>query len=277
MLRLPKLHAIFIAGFFLLALFSEAALADYLLSAPPRESKDGGIKTYGPIAEKLSELLGEKVVYEHAETWAAYTKNMREGRYDIIFDGPHFVGWRARHLKHTPVAKLPGDLEFYIVAHHDDPRIHTSRQLIGKKICAMPSPNLATGMIYSLFDNPVLQPTIYEVKGGMEKAYEAFLKGACDATVFRNNQYDKLPADEKAKLKIIVKTQPLPNQTFSISEKLLSHRQQLASFFQSDAGKQAGDALLERFSKSKKFFTPTPNGDQYEIAANILEGVVFGW
>ena len=259
------------------SLISQAALADYVLTAPPRESKDKGETIYGPIAKKLSEILGEKVVYEYAGTWAAYTKNMRDGRYDIIFDGPHFVGWRHRHLNHIPVAKLPGDLEFYVVAHSDDKRINNTRQLIGKRVCAMPSPNLATDMMYSLFDNPVLQPTIYEIKGGLPKAYQAFLKGACDATIFRSNQFKKLPQAERDKLKVVVKTKPLPNQTFSISERLSDKRQQISAFFRSDVGKQASDALLERFSKNNKYFTETPSSDKYEVAANILEGVVFGW
>jgi len=277
MFHCSGLRAIFIGIFVVLSVFTEVTKAEIFLSAPPRESKDNGEKIYGPIATKLSEILGEKVTYEHAGTWAAYTKNMRDGRYDIMFDGPHFVGWRHRHLNHTPVAKLPGDLEFYVVVHSDDNRINKARQLIGKKICAMPSPNLATDMVYSLFDNPVLQPTIYEVKGGLPKAYEAFLKGACDATIFRSNQFEKLPKEEREKLKIVVKTQPLPNQTFSVSQKLTPQLQKLSSFFISDAGKMAADGLLERFSKNKKFFTETPSGDKYEVAANILEGVVFGW
>jgi len=277
MYRQCSFHFIFIVTFALFSISIKAAYADYVLTAPPRESEARGEEIYGPIADKLSELLGEKVVYEHAETWAAYTKNMRDGRYDIVFDGPHFVGWRHRHLEHTPVAKLPGDLEFYIVAKSDNPRINSKRQLIGKKICAMPSPNLATDLVYSLFSNPVLQPTIYEIKGGLHQAYQAFLKGDCDATLFRSNQFNKLSESERSKLKIVVKTDPMPNQTFSISKRLLSKRQQITTFFRSDAGKQAGDALLERFSKNKKYFTETPSSDQYELAANILEGVVFGW
>ena len=268
---------LFLVAGLLLLFASHGIAAEYVLTAPPRESKANGEKIYGPIAEKLSEILGEKVVYEYAGTWAAYTKNMRDGRYDVVFDGPHFVGWRHRHLDHIPVAKLPGNLEFYIVARSDDQRINNPRQLIGKKICAMPSPNLATDMVYSLFSNPVLQPTIYEVKGGLPRAYTAFKRGACDATIFRSNQFEKLNVVERKQLKIVVRTQPMPNQTFSISQRLSKNRQKITEFFRSDVGIKAADALLERFSKNKKYFTDTPSDDKYEIAANVLEGVVFGW
>lgn len=258
-------------------IFSQSLHAEYLFTAPPREDKASGEKLYGPIAEKLSEILDQKVVYERAPNWAAYAKKMREGRYDIVFDGPHFVGWRNRHLDHTPVVKLPGELVFYVVTHKDEKRINNTRQLIGKKICGMPSPHLATDMVYALFSNPVLQPSIYDVKGGQKAAFKAFKQHLCDATIFRGDLYIKIPQSERDQLKIVAKTTPLPNQTFSISKRLLSSRAKIEAFFQSDEGKAAADSLLNRFSKHKKFFTKAPGSESYAAAADILEGVVFGW
>ena len=250
--------------------------ADYILTAPPRENPDKGEALYGPIAEKLSAVLNEPVRYEQASSWADYAKQMRKGRYDIVFDGPHFVGWRQRHLEHTPVAQLPGSLEFYVVTNKDSVSIKNKRDLIGKKICGFPSPHLGTGLVYDIFENPVLQPTIYEVKGGQKNALIAFKQGHCDATIFRTSLFKKLPKKERDTLKIVATTKSLPNQTFSISKRLSKKRKEIEKFLHSKAGASAADGLLSRYSKNAKYFTK-PNVNNYSAAADVLEGVVWGW
>ncbi|MDH5777459.1 MAG: phosphate/phosphite/phosphonate ABC transporter substrate-binding protein, partial [Gammaproteobacteria bacterium] len=70
------------------------------MTAPPRESKEAGNKLYTPLANHLSKLLNAKVVYQHPGNWLNYQRDMREDKYDIVFDGPHFISWRLEHLKH---------------------------------------------------------------------------------------------------------------------------------------------------------------------------------
>ena len=43
------------------------AQAELILSAPPRESLKAGNELYGPLAEHLTQLLGEKVIYKHPD------------------------------------------------------------------------------------------------------------------------------------------------------------------------------------------------------------------
>ncbi len=92
-----------------------AARADLLLTAPPRESVADGQKQYGPLAEKLTQILGEKVTYQQPKGWLFYQRDMRADKFDIVFDGPHFISWRIKRFGHTPVAKLPGTLVFIVV------------------------------------------------------------------------------------------------------------------------------------------------------------------
>lgn len=256
--------------------FSQMAFAEYILTAPPREDPSQGIALYGPLADKLSSLLEEPVKYEQASNWADYAKKMRQGRYDIVFDGPHFVGWRQRHLQHIPVAQLPGDLDFYLVTRQDATSIKNPRHLIGKNICGMPSPNLGTNLVFKLYENPVLLPTIYEVDGGQQKTYEAFKAGHCDAIIFGSAGFKKLPEAERSTLKIIAKTQSVPNQTFSISPRLNAKREIIETFLNSKDGAIAASELLDLYSKQAKYFTK-PNTENYSAAADILEGVVWGW
>ena len=250
--------------------------ADLVLTAPPRENLQRGNELYGQIAEKLGQVIGKRIVYEHPKNWAEYANKMRSGHYDIMFDGPHFVAWRQKNLKHRPVVSLPGTLQFHIVTHKNNDAIKKERDLIGKKICGMPSPHLATDLVYDIFKNPVLQPTIYEVKGGQKKSFQAFKEGKCVATIFRTTLYKRLPDKVKKNLKIVTTTRKLPNQTISISQRLHKNSKLIANFLVSKDGALAADELLTRYSRRKKqFIKASPK--KFVGAADILEGIVWGW
>lgn len=250
--------------------------AEYIFTAPPREKPDRGKEMYQPLVDQLSIIMGEKVIYEHPRSWAAYGSNMRKGRYDIVFDGPHFNAWRQRHLKHIPLVSLPGTLDFYLVTSKQSVSIKKPRNLIGKKICGLPSPHLATGMIIAEFPSPYMQPEIFEVKGGQLKAYQAFKDGKCDATIFRKTTYKKLSNRERDSLKIIITTRSLPNQTISISKKLEKHREKILKFLTSDEGSRIANALLSRFSQNAMYFEKA-KPKEFASVLNVLEGQVYGW
>ncbi|KPJ96360.1 MAG: hypothetical protein AMJ53_00875 [Gammaproteobacteria bacterium SG8_11] len=252
------------------------ANADYILTAPPRENGELGKETYEPLANYLSQLLGDKVVYQQPNGWFDYTQKMRDGRYDIIFDGPHFAAWRVKHLQHIPIAVLPGTLDFVLIAKANDQEITKTKDLNGKKICGMLSPNLGTSLVYELFENPVLQPVIEEVRGGMQEVYNSFKNGHCRAAILRNDNYENLPAAEQASVKVIAKTKSLPNQTITVSKRLEKNAQQIADFMVSQEGALAAQGLLSRYSKSAPYFETT-SSDRYKGIEDLLEGVVWGW
>ena len=78
--------------FLLLFLFACSSVrADLVLTVPPREDFDKGYIQYGPLAEYLSDVIGEKVTYKHPKGWLYYQRDMRANKYDIVFDGPHFM------------------------------------------------------------------------------------------------------------------------------------------------------------------------------------------
>ena len=201
---------------------------------------------------------------------------MRDGKYDIVFDGPHFAAWRVKHLNHIPIATLPGRLNFVLVSKKTNKDIKKIRDVAGKKICGLLSPNLGTNQIYSIFKNPVIQPVIFEVKGGMKEVYKTFKDGKCDAAILRKAMYNRLPKEEQSTLNILVTTRPLPNQTFTISQRLKSNANKLANFMSSKDGALAADKLLSRYSKKNKFFEKTTRKN-YQGIEELLEGVVFGW
>ena len=73
---------------------------------------------------------------------------MREDQYDIIFDAPHFNAWRMKHLGHIPVATLPNQLHIHLINLKEYVNIKTTEDLVGRAICATPSPNFATDHIF---------------------------------------------------------------------------------------------------------------------------------
>lgn len=262
--------------YFTSGLLSAAHAAELILTAPPRENPERGKEMYEPIAKKLTQVLGQKVVYQQPSTWAEYATKMRDGYYDIVFDGPHFVAWRQKNLKHIPVVSLPGTLEFYVVTNKDNKEINKVRDLVGRKICGMPSPHLATDLVYNIFNNPVLQPNIYEVRGGQRKSFQAFKDGKCEATIFRSTLYNHMSKNERKDLKIVAKTRALPNQTISVSQRLHKQANKIADTLLSQDGLMVADKLLSRYSKRKKqFIRADPR--KFTDAADILEGVVWGW
>lgn len=250
-----------------------------IMTAPPRESKAAGEKIYGPLARHLSQLLEIKVRYQHPGNWLNYQRNMRDDKYDIIFDGPHFISWRMTHLKHEVLVKLPGKLEFYLVAHKGDKNLESVNQLVGKKICGISPPNLSILTVLDRYRNPVRQPMVKGIKGGMGKVYQAFKDGKCDAAVLRTTFYKrKLQQSDRDNMKILFHSKPLPNQAISVSSRLNSSlKQRIVRSLTLGNGVKESDAIVKRFGgKKTKAFIVAENGE-YKGHNNLLEGVIFGW
>ncbi len=251
--------------------------AELILTAPPRETAEIGEKTYGPLAEYLSQLLGEKVTYRHPYSWLEYQRDVRKDVYDIVFDGPHFVSWRMEHLKHDVLVKLPGTLEFVIVANSDDSEIAGMNDLVGKYVCTFPPPNLAALIIIQQYPNPVRQPELWGVAGSFNDVYAALSAKKCSAAVFRSNFYfGSLKPEERAGLKVLFSSKPLPNQAISVSKRVgTEEKLKIIQSLGLEEGRRALENITARFSGSKTFITAKKN--EYVSHNLLLEGVVFGW
>lgn len=257
---------------------SHVAFAEIVMTAPPRENEAAGKNDYEPIARELSELLGEAVIYQHPLNWTTYAKDMRSGKYDIVFDGPHFAAWRIANAGHVPLARLSGYLQFYIIARKDDKSMKKMNDLLSKSFCGMASPNLGTMAAFNLYRNPVSQPSIQIVKGSMKNVMVAFLKGECRAAVVWDKLYKGLSAEDKAKVRIIARSRKLPNQSITASNRLEPEvRTKISNFFTSTRGAKASSRLLDRYSNNHKDYFVTTSSAEYVGLNELLEGVVFGW
>lgn len=260
-----------------LAVFAWGSVhAELILTAPPREKPDAGKAQYGPLAAELSELLGEKVTYQQPKGWLFYQRDMRADRYDIVFDGPHFISWRIKQFEHTPVAKLPGKLGFVVVTAKDNKNINDLEDLVNVSICSIAPPNLSILTVLAKFDNPVRNPKQVSAKGGMPGVYKAYKAGKCEAAVFRDKFYaKKVPEEERAALKVIYESVPITNQGISVSPRVSPEQRALIAAALTEVI-DATKPILKRFAPKAKKMVPASPKD-YDVDYELLTGVVFGW
>jgi len=191
---------------------------ELVLSAPPRDSEQEGMKRFGPIADYLSGAIGKKVVYRHAGNWGIYQGAMQKGEYDLVFDGPHFNGWRMTKLSHNVLVKLPGEFTYVGFVGKGNTRINSLKQLAGHKICAHAPPNLGTLIMLDEFDNPARQPVIVAIDG-YDNIYKGLLEGKCTAAMLPLKHLQKHDKDG-AQTRTIFRNKPLPQQAFSAGPRI---------------------------------------------------------
>lgn len=267
-----------IAASSLAFLYAGTAAAEFIFTAPPRETPEQGQALYGPMAEALSKALGVQVSYEHPGSWHSYQKKLRGDEYDIIFDGPHFAAWRIENLEVTPVVRLPGELSFVLMTRSENKAIAATNDLVSKKVCALPSPNLGTLTAYSMFPNPTQQPEFVNIKGGMKAIHQALVDGKCEGAIVRKGFYAKgLDVASRAGLKVLQESSALTNQGITVSSRIDANAaEKLTVFLTSPRGQAAAAPIFKRFSKGSEKFVPAQHED-YKGHNLLAENMVFGW
>jgi len=201
---------------------------------------------------------------------------MRANKYDIIFDGPHFMSWRMKKYSHSAVAKLPGHLSFVVITSSDNSEITGLDDLVNKKVCAIAPPNLSTITILAELSDPVRQPLLKTPKGGAPGVYKAFREGKCKAAIFRDAYYfKKFSEEDRLSTKVIFKSAPISNQGVTVSERVsLVNRQKIVEAL--TVANEAIKPTLKRFAPKAKKFQVVTEGD-YEQHYKLLTGIIMGW
>ncbi|WP_455210540.1 phosphate/phosphite/phosphonate ABC transporter substrate-binding protein [Kaarinaea lacus] len=258
------------------AAFVTPLQADIIFAAPPQYSEETAREIYGPLIRYLELIIGETVVFEYPSGWREYSKNMREDHYDIVFDAPHFSSWRMKHIEHEAVVRLPGTLGYVVVTNQDEQYINSLRDLVSSQICSLASPNLSTMTVYRLFDNPVNMPQIKEIDGTFNDVYQALKERQCKAAVLREADYDALAPEEQKSIKVIAKSEPMPERTITVSRRLRTKKRIITMMLTSVEGSRAGENIFREYGKQQQEFIPvTP--DEYKDLDSLLSHVVWGW
>ena len=260
------------------SLIPVSAFADFVLTAPPRETPEAGKAIYAPLAEYLTKFLGEPVIYEHPIDWKHYEKKMKNDEYDFVFDGPHFAAWRIESKLASPLVKLPGSLRFVLVTKKSNNGINEIKHLFGKTVCTLPSPNLGALTLFSMFPQPARQPEYNMVKGGFKNVAAALDRGECDAAILRDSFYfNKTDPAFRQTTKVLQHSKELTNQGITVSQRINIHtRERLKDSLLNGEGKLALKPILNRFYGKANRFMPAQPADYKNL--NLLhDNLIFGW
>jgi ABC-type phosphate/phosphonate transport system substrate-binding protein len=243
-----------------------AAAGDTIVfSAPPRENEEDARRMFEPVAEYLSKALGKRVTYQYPGTWGVYRSEMLRGSYDLVFDGPHFNGYRADKLNHTILVKIPEVHEFVVITK-GDAKYSAARELAGRAVCTHAPPNLGALVLLGQFDNPARQPLIVSTDG-WKNIHDGVASGRCVAGVLPLANLRKF--DTAGAMKVVYKSRPMPNQAFSASPRLTTEDQ--AKIAQALLAPQAAEptARLRDAYKVGPGFAAT-NNQEYAGLAEFL-------
>lgn len=258
-------------------LFTTPLHADLIFSAPPREDTAQAEKDYGPLVALLSQVLGEKVSYQPPASWAAYSQAMQEGRYDIVFDGPHFVAWRMTHQGHQPLLRLPGTLGFVAIVKAGNPARNLN-DLLKQTVCVSASPNLAANVLLAEY-GPIAQPRLRHPRNDMAGIYAAFRAEECGAAVLRDVFFDKKLEDaERAGLHAVFRSRPYPNQALTAGPRISPERRSAMVTALTAAENRAAIApLMSRFAGNPDAALVPAAAQEYEGLNLLPEKQVWGW
>jgi len=242
-----------------------AVAQEYIFSAPPRGAAEKEALVYGPIAAYLSKVTGKKIVYKHPGNWLNYQNNMQRGRYDLVFDGPHFIGWRISKTQHQPLAKLPGNLAFVVFVSKENKNIKRIDDLAGRTICGLAPPNLATLTMYNEFLNPARQPLVVEVKS-FAMDYNWVQSGKCVAGVMRDKAFNKLQKKHGNLAQVIWNSRGTANQGFTAGPRFSTgDKKRIIDGLLSQNAAPYLDSFYNRFSKKNRSLQPATVSEYAEL------------
>ena len=240
---------------------------EWILTAAPTESAAEQQALYAPIAAHLSEVLGNKVVFRPAANWLVYSKDMAAGRYDLAFDDPHLGAWRAQRLGHTPLLRTSAGVGFALVAAQDA-NIRGTAELVGRTVCTLPEPSLATMHLMQQFKNPARQPYVIE-QSTWDAVAAAFSEGKCVGAM--------LPAARLGRLKgarVVYRAPEFPGMTLSAGTRIDAATQMKAAqaLVRDSGGLKATQALRERLQLGEFTFA---NMQEYAGLSALLKDSLY--
>lgn len=83
---------------------------EIIFSTAPTQTPEKTITLYTPLLNYLSQVAGEQFVIKPAKNYLEYNNGTLQNAYDMVFDGPHYTGWRMERQGAVPVARLPGSI-----------------------------------------------------------------------------------------------------------------------------------------------------------------------
>lgn len=241
-----------------------AQAKEYTLVVQPVQTADVTRQTYAPLADYLSESLGETVTLVTAQNFFSYWAVMKQGdKYDFILDAAHLTDFRVQKMHYTPLAKLPDVVSLSLVTGPDT-LVFEANDLVGKRIATLGAPSLAAIRLSQIFPNPVRQPVIVEVNNS-QVAIQKLRSKEVDAAI--------LPTPlvgAQADFNTVMTTEQIPHMALSASPRVPpSVQAQVQQALLTALNKPKGRKALK--SMGVKTFSET-SAARYAGYGKLLEG-----
>jgi ABC-type phosphate/phosphonate transport system substrate-binding protein len=216
-----KIKSVLYAITIVAAASTATAQAELVLGTQPRGAYDKFGPPFEQVAAYLSKELGEKVVYKHTREWISYAKDLKQDKYDIVFDEAHFVAWRLANKKHMLVAAaVPEASEKHaVIVRRDDNKLFHVGQLAGRTVCGMGSPNLATLSLLTQFPNPIRVPLMITVDS-YDAAYRGVTENKCAAAVLSDLAVERLNKSSNSARTIFTGERLMPGDAFTVGPRV---------------------------------------------------------
>ena len=254
---------------------SSSVFADLIFSAPPRGNEKLERATYEPLVKAMSDAIGEKIRYVYPRDFIQYSVDMQKGRYDIVFDGPHFSQWRVENLGHTILVNLPEKLQFLVVTPKGKTKVKNLHDLVYETICAQLTPQLGTLMLLQNYYDRAAEPRLHLVHGE-DKVFSDFAAGKCTAAVLRDKTFFKMSAEERATYNVIYKSPIAPNDAITANNKInYKQKQALISLLTNSNQMKVASPIFDRFSRNAAAFS-VANVNNFAGLDQLLL-LAFGW
>jgi ABC-type phosphate/phosphonate transport system substrate-binding protein len=245
----------------------------YVFTVAPREPVAEAMEKFVPVAAVLSKATGANIEFRYTDDWLQYQQKMRDDAFDLVIDGPHFVGWRISALHHDVLAKLATPRVWIIVAPKDNQNIAGPENITGKQVCAHPLPSYGTLVLESLF-SPMRQPRVV-ARQGWKAIFDGLVGGNCAAAVMTRDALAKIDPEGKV-LKIVFENGAAPNTSISASPRVpMAIRSRIVSTLTSEEGKRLTEALRSRDGKTSDFVTAS--AAEYKDSGEMLRRSLGFW
>ena len=240
----------------------------WVFSAPPQGSRASQRALYNPIAKYLTHVTDHQVIYRDPGNWLTYSQDMTEGKYDLVFDGPHFTSWRDRYLGDTPLVRVPKRLTFVVMTWHAK-KFTRIVQLAGQPVCVLPSPYLGTLALLSQFPDVTRQPYLVTIHS-FSAAYHGLMTGHCEAAVTLINNVQRYETGHHI-IHILYRTPAYPNQALSAGPRIPPAIQaRIQTALLSPTGERVTRPLWHFFGQ----FIPA-NRQEYVGLAHLLNNALY--
>lgn len=231
---------------------TDSLAADAVRESPPElrigilpyMSTERLMARYTPLRIYLQRALQRPVRLTTAPTFASYLERARHYEYDLYLTAPHFAVLAETESQYRRVSHFQRELDASFVVRQDAP-VRTLADLKGKRVTT-PDP-LA---IVTLMGEEALRHAGLEIDKTVEVVHApshnaavlAVANGQADAAVMSTSVYESMPADIRARVRVIDRTPMVPNIMFMASPKSVDSDYQaiksaVANFGTSEEGK----------------------------------------